>query len=80
MTIFGYTCKIAVLVMTEIVLAHDQKHVPGHDFSVRPNASPKRTLDGSIIAYILSPLHIHNSLLVNDLGCIHPGIFPSDIM
>ena len=42
MTIFGYACKIAVLVMTEIVLVHDQKHVPGHDFSVGPNASPKR--------------------------------------
>ena len=30
--------------MTEIVLAHDQKHVPGHYFSVGPNASPKRNL------------------------------------
>ena len=29
--------------MTEIVLAHDQKHVPGHYFSVGPNVSPKRT-------------------------------------
>ena len=28
--------------MTEIVLAHDQKHVPGHYFSVGPKASPKR--------------------------------------
>ena len=27
---FGYTYKIAVLVMTEIVLAHDQKHVRSH--------------------------------------------------
>ena len=41
--IFEYSYKIAVLVMTEIVLAHDQKHVPGHYFSVRPNALPKRT-------------------------------------
>ena len=32
--------KIAVL---EIVLANDQKHVPGYYFLVRPNASPKRT-------------------------------------
>ena len=41
-----YTHKIAILlVMTEIVFAHDQKHVSGHYFSVRPNASPKRTLD-----------------------------------
>ena len=45
MTIFGYTCKIAVLVMTEIVLAHHQKYVPVHYFLVRPNASPKRTLN-----------------------------------
>ena len=29
--------------MTKIVLAHDQKHAPGHYFSVGPNASPKRT-------------------------------------
>ena len=36
--------KIAVLVMTKIILAHDQKHVHGHYFLVRPNASPKRTL------------------------------------
>ena len=42
-TIFEYSYKIAVLVMTEIVLAHDQKYIPGHYFSVGPNASPKRT-------------------------------------
>ena len=30
-------------------------------------------LDGSIIACILSPLHVHNSLRVNDRGCLHPG-------
>ena len=29
--------------MTEIVLAHDEKHVRGHPFSVWPNASPKNT-------------------------------------
>ena len=35
--------------MTEIVLAHDQKHVPGHYFSVGPNALPKRSPDLLII-------------------------------
>ena len=34
---------MAVLVMTEIVLAHDQKHFCGHDFWVEPNTSPKST-------------------------------------
>ena len=29
--------------MTEIVLAHDQKYVPGHYFLVGLSASPKRT-------------------------------------
>ena len=36
---------MVVLVMTEIVLAHDKKHVRNHYFSVRSNASPKRTPD-----------------------------------
>ena len=45
MTKFGCTNKIAVLVMTEIVLAHDQKHVCSHYFSVGPNSSPKCTPD-----------------------------------
>ena len=31
--------------MTDIVLAHDQEHVPGQYVSVGPNASPKRTPD-----------------------------------
>ena len=42
-TKFEYLYKIAVLVMTEIVLAHNQKHVHGHHFLVAPKASPKRT-------------------------------------
>ena len=39
-----------VLVMTEIVLAHDQKHVPGHYFSVGPSASPKRTPECRVLS------------------------------
>ena len=42
-TKFEYTYKITVLVMTDIVLVHDQKHFRGHYFLVRPNASPKST-------------------------------------
>ena len=39
----------------------------------------KNPLDGSIIANILSPLHTHNSLRVNDRYCFHTGIFSTDI-
>ena len=36
---------ITVLVMTGIILVHDQKHVSGQYLLVGPNALPKRTPD-----------------------------------
>ena len=59
MTKFQYTYKIAVLVMTEIVLVHDQKHVWGHYISVDPNASPKRTPEQTILQLIIFLKGLH---------------------
>ena len=39
--------------MTEIVLAHDQKLVHGHYFSVGPNALPKCTPDFTTFSSLL---------------------------
>ena len=41
-----YTYKIVVLVMSEIIFAHDQKRVRG-PFLVKPNALPKCTPDAT---------------------------------
>ena len=49
------------------------------EYKMRMQWATENPLDGSIITYILSHLHAHNSLQIIDHGCFHPGIFPSDI-
>ena len=68
-----YTYTIAVLVMTDIVLVHDQKHVPCHFFLIGPNASPKRTLDCSFSAKLISCPSINCYFMSCDEKC-SPGI------
>ena len=56
--------------MTEIVLAHDQKHVPGHYFSVGPNASPKR--NPNVVGYDVMSCAPNMAFLINSANhCSH---------
>ena len=56
--------------MTEIVLAHNQKHVRGHYFSVGPNASPKYTPDLIPVYIICMSLGEWNFIIIYNLRLV----------